>query len=427
MTTTNRFRLCVLAAGILVVSACSSSSSKAGPPSSQTTASTAASSSSRPLVVGLIASLTGVGSSSFSDSGQGAQARIDAQNAQGGVDGRQLQLVVDDDQSSAAGNATAAQALVQTKGAFGVMEVSAFAFGGVHYLSSQQIPVTGADYDGPEWTAPTSTNMFSFGPPLISPVGGKYYAYENGIADFLRKQGVTKMAALAYGISPASKNAAQQVLGATKQAGASTCYDNESVPFGAFDFTAAVLAIKSAGCNGLYAPFVDASDIALSGALRNAGVNATQLYVSGYDQAALDSRASMSALEGAYITASYNFTTPTGATKTMLDTIARYDPSYRAGSIPDLGLFSGYLAADLMIFGLQHAGHNPTRQSFISNLRQVDNYTAGGIFPSPTSFANFGTVKMFPPKLCTYLVQVRSGKFVFVNGGQPICSTLATY
>ena len=43
----------------------------------------------------------------------------------------------------------------------------------------------------------------------------------------------------------------------------------------------------------------------LAGALHNAGVNVTQLYVSGYDQAVLSSPASMSALEGAYITTGY--------------------------------------------------------------------------------------------------------------------------
>ena len=157
------------------------------------------------------------------------------------------------------------------------------------------------------------------------------------------------------------------------------------------------------------------------------GIKLTQVYVSAYDQAVKESPSAIEALNGSYITSAFNFVTPNGPTKAMLDTIAKYDHSFHLGQIPDLGLYSGYIAADLMILGLEHAGTNPTRQAFITNLRKVTNYTAGGLLPTPTSFAHFGTVKGLPKKSCSFLLQVEDGKFVLANGGKAICSTLEKF
>jgi hypothetical protein len=76
----------------------------------------------------------------------------------------------------------------------------------------------------------------------------------------------------------------------------------------------------------------------------------------------------------------------------------------------------------------QHAGQNPTRTSFINNLRQVTDYTAGGILPSPTSFANFGTPQMMGTPGCTQFVQLSNGQFVNANpGGKPVCGSIVKF
>ena len=53
----------------------------------------AASAAGSPIVIGYISDQTGVASSTFADGQGGAQARIDAQNARGGVNGHELVLV----------------------------------------------------------------------------------------------------------------------------------------------------------------------------------------------------------------------------------------------------------------------------------------------------------------------------------------------
>ena len=107
----------------------------------------------------------------------------------------------------------------------------------------------------------------------------------------------------------------------------------------------------------------------------------------------------------------------------MLDNLAKTDSSFKVGDIPDFGLQGSYLAADLMVKGLQVAGQNPTRQSFINNLRQVTDYTANGILPGATSFANFGTPQMIPQSTCQQFVQLVNGTFVSANpNGKPVCA-----
>jgi hypothetical protein len=122
----------------------------------------------------------------------------------------------------------------------------------------------------------------------------------------------------------------------------------------------------------------------------------------------------------------FNFVTPNSATAQMLDAFAKYT-NVHTGGILDFGTYTPYLGADLMIKGLQVAGQNPTRQSFMTNLRQVTNYTAGGILPSPVSFANFGTAAMLPATSCEYIVQLQGSKFILANNGQALCGKLVPY
>jgi branched-chain amino acid transport system substrate-binding protein len=84
---------------------------------------------------------------------------------------------------------------------------------------------------------------------------------------------------------------------------------------------------------------------------------------------------------------------------------------------PGFDTYEGWVAADLMIKGLQAAGPNPTRKSFITNLSKVTNYDAGGLLPSPVDFSKFGQ----PPAMeCAYYPQLEGTHFI-VPGDKPVC------
>ena len=379
-----------------------------------------ASAAKSPIIIGYITDETGVASPNFADGAGGAQARIDLQNAEGGVNGHPLKLVAVDDQSSPTVNTTAAQDLVESKGAFLVIDYSVFTFAAAPYLQKAGVPVVGFAFDGPEWTSPQNRNMFSYQPPVTGPIDGSYYTYAD-YGNVLHDLGVTKLAGLSYGISPSSQQAVTSDFASAKSVGIGECYVNDSVAYGAADFTSEALQIKSAGCNGVTSGFADASVAGLASSVKHAGINAAQLNSTGYDQDVLDDPAAEGALDGTYFASSINFTTPNSATQHMLSTLKKYDPSYRGG-IPDYGLYGSYISADLAVKGLELAGKNPTRSSFITNLRKVSSYNAGGILPSNTTFQHFGTPAMFPQQQCLDYAELEHGTFVIV--AKNVCGKL---
>ena len=83
--------------------------------------------------LGFIWSGSGTAAPNFQDSDKACKARVDAQNAQGGVNGRKIQLETVDDMSSGA-NLTGAQDLVQNRKVFAVVDNSSFAFLAYRYL-----------------------------------------------------------------------------------------------------------------------------------------------------------------------------------------------------------------------------------------------------------------------------------------------------
>ncbi len=370
------------------------------------------------IKLGYITSETGIAASSFKGGEAGAIARIDLQNAQGGVDGRKIVLVTADD--GTIGPKAAAQQMVENQGVFGVIDLSAFVVAAAPYYQQEDVPVTGAGIDGPEWGQQPYTNMFSFGPATYTPFGGKYYTYD-GVAMFLKSLGVTKLAAFSYGISESSIQSNKSTLQAAAGYGISNCYEDNSVGFGQVAFTTESLAVQRASCNGIISTMVDASDVGFSAALKEAGVSAKQFYYTGYDQSVLDDSNASTALDGDYFSAAPDFTDPNAGTQGMLAALHQYEPSVTG--IPSLGVYGSYFAADVMIEGLEVAGANPTRQSFITNLRNVSSYQGHGLFsPLGLSFSGFGTPAMLPAQTCSDYAELEGGRFVIV--AKNVCGKL---
>jgi branched-chain amino acid transport system substrate-binding protein len=428
----------VLAAGLLLA-ACSSSSKS--PSSSQTTrgnTGTSAPSGGSPtasapgltsttIKVGLISSLTGVNSSNEADTPQGVEARFNAQNAAGGIDGRKLELVPIDDQSSVAGDLTAAQTLIEQKQVFAVLGYSSFLFGSVKYLQQQGIPVVGSAFDGPEWGMQPYTNMFTFIPPTSTPFNGQFYTYDSA-GKFFKQIGVTQLGGFAYGISPSATNAIRATFAASAPYGVSNCYENLSVPYGTTDFTSDALSLKSSACNGAVTAFVDSSDLAMATAVKQSGSNAKILNFTGYDSYTVATAAARAAYQGVYFSNEVLFDKANPGINQMYTNMEKYVPNFNANTLPDYGLFGGYMSADLFITMMKNAGVNPTRQSFINTNRQFTGYTGNGILPSPTNFNNFGTVDMLPQTSCEFYVQLQGSNFVNVEGGTTaLCGNRLAY
>jgi branched-chain amino acid transport system substrate-binding protein len=364
------------------------------------------------ITIGLITSQTGLLASSFADAAGGAIARIRLQNAEGGVDGRKIKLVVKDDESSPQQNELAAEEIDSSQ-VFGVVEDTGVDLFTDKVLNAADVPET-------SWVpSPIYRNDFSFEPE------GSFNATNSPAYDwtywgkFMKSIGVTKLAGITYSLAT---QAVTYVIAAAKLSGISNCYNDTSVALGAVDFTAAVLTMKRQGCNGLYSPMVESSNVGLATGLRQGGVSLKAIYGTGYDQVILSDVAGRKAINGAYFDSYINMTTSTPALNTMLGAIKKYDPNYKGG-LPDYGTWTTYASMDLMIKGLELAGKNPTRSSFVTNLRKVGSYNANGLFPAPVSFRTFGTPAMVPKSSCMYFIQLKGSKFVSSNGGRAWCGT----
>jgi branched-chain amino acid transport system substrate-binding protein len=407
---------------MLVVAAACSSSSKSSSGSSNTNA-PAGNTASGPgvsantIAIGFISSVVGVAAPNEINHPKGAQARIDQQNAQGGINGRKLQMVTEDDGGSVTQNLSAAQSLV-SKNVFGIIAGTPFLFASFRYLQQQGVPVVGGGYDGPEWNQLPNTNMFSITGPNVPDF--QQQAQNTGVSTFFKSQGATNVASLGYGISPSSSASAKGTATAVKAAGLKAGYLNTSIPFGGVNVGPIVLGMKQAGVDAAWLAMNNNTNFAIITAAKQNGLDLkVPLSATGYGQSLFDDPNAVQTGQGAY----FNAWGPPLDSKPEKDLRAALQKYAGFSGIPGFDWYEGWTNMDLMIKGLEVAGKNPTRQSFMTNLRNVTSYDAGGLLPNPVdySLAAFGKA---PPKTCVWYAKLQGNTFVPIpSDGKPTCGT----
>jgi branched-chain amino acid transport system substrate-binding protein len=371
------------------------------------------------ITVGVMADLTGPYSSDFATTEKGVKARIDLQNAQGGLNGHQLKYVMADTTSTVAGTLSAAQTLVQNDNAFAVLGDNADGSGAVNFLHQQNVPYLAEASSAPQFGDAAYTNMFS--------VTGSYnphYAVATTYGDFFRKEGVTSVAGVGYP-DAASANAVKEHLAGAAAVGLKVSYTNTSLPIGSTDVGAIALGIQRSGADGIFLPILPNTAFALLGQLKQLGVHLKAVVVlTGYGEDLLGSPPAVQAAQGDDFT---SFLSPlelnTPATKTVQNAMRKYSG---ITTNPTSAEYYGWLLADAFIAGLKASPTNPTRQQFNTALRGVHNYTAGGLYTgTPLDFSQIGNVSGGTgPGNCIYVVQLRGNAFHPVPGAQPICGKL---
>jgi branched-chain amino acid transport system substrate-binding protein len=433
-------KMSAVAAGLaLVLTACSSSSkgsqstttsggsaTTAATPTTAATATTSGGGSGNTasgpgvtastITVGLITSVTGSAAPEYTGIIPSAQARIAQMNAQGGINGRQIKLITADDQSSPTGNNAAVQSLI-AKGVFGIIAVSPFVFGGYKTMATAGLPVTGGAFDGPEWGIKALSNMFAYSSPQ-DPQDPQY----DGLANFAKGLGGTKSAAVGYGVSPSSAASARGFIFAAQHVGMSSGYLNTSLPFGSVDVSAIALQLKNTGSDNLWLPLDENTNFAIISAYKQAGANIkVSVSATGYGQALLNDPTAVQAAQGVYFnTVGAPVELNNAATQNFTGALSQY--AHYTG-VPDFGWYTGWLGADIMLYGLKGAGQNPTRTSFIDYMHSVTNYTGNGLMANDVNWtlAAWGTAL---PTLCGYYTQLENKTFVVSNNGKPVCGNL---
>jgi branched-chain amino acid transport system substrate-binding protein len=377
--------------------------------------STSAGAAGSPITIGLICSCTGPAGPEYQGTQGALMARVDVQNAEGGVNGHPIKVIFEDDATSPAQDPTAVQNVI-SKGVIGIVAVSAVFFTGAKFANQAHLPVTGASSDGPEWGTQPYTNMFASDTGSIDPK----YPVNTQVGKFLTSHGGSVVGAYGYGVSPSSSRSAISTVRSVVHAGGTQGVLDISVPFGSVAFGPEALAAKAANITGLYAGMVDSSNFAMATSMKQAGVKLKAVvFPTGYEPSAPSSPA-WAELQGDYFDTEFRpFAAPNAGTKAMQAAFEKYD-HFSKTQFPTLNEYEAWAGADLMIQGLQAAGKSPTSAAVIKDLRSIKSYNANGLLPVPFNYStNFGHDTS--PGCGWYLQAEKSG--FKLTSAKPFCGT----
>ena len=375
-------------------------------------AATEASASGAPITLAYVSSLTGAGASQDGGSQSGFMARIDEQNAMGGVNGHKLVPLVIDDQTSPTVIATALQDAL-SKGAFGIVSQSPLLFLADKIPNQQGVPVTGSYDDGPEWGTQPFTNMFASDHGSTDPKS----PVNTLVGSFLKNHGGTVLGTYGYGISPSSAGAARGAAEGFKAAGGKVGVEDTSIPFGGANFTSAALIAKQNGVDAMTPAMDNNSNFALATALKQAGVKLkATLFATGYQPDVVNSPV-WSTLQGDYFLSAFRpWSLPNAGTQQMQAAMEKY-AHFSKTQFATFGQTESWLGADLMIKGLQMAGANPTRAAVIKDLRSIKSYNGNGLLPITI---NYSTIFGHDPANCAWVVKAVKTGFTPISS-KPFC------
>jgi ABC-type branched-subunit amino acid transport system substrate-binding protein len=379
------------------------------------TAQAASDAAPAPITVALVTSLTGPAATEFATDPAGFRARIDLQNAMGGVNGHKLVPLVIDDQTSPTEVVTAVNQAI-SKGAVGIVSTSALFFLAAKIAHQAGIPVTGTYSDGQEWGQQPYTNMFSSDEGSLNPT----LPVNTLEGKLLKMFGGTNAGVYGYSISPSSTREADAVDQSFKHAGGKVPVLDTTLPFGDVNFTGEALVAKQDHINAIYPTMEGSSNFALATAMKQAGVHMkAAIFSVGYDPTVIGSPA-WSNLQGDYFLSLYRpFSLPNSGTEQMAAALQKYQ-HFSKKQFPTPFQYEAWAGADLLIKGIQKAGGSPTRAKIISALRGEKSYNADGLLPNPIDYATIFGHDL--PKTCVWVLKAQSTGFSPVSS-QPVCGT----
>jgi branched-chain amino acid transport system substrate-binding protein len=401
--------ICFGAVALLGVAACSSAGSSGSSAAS-------GSASGGTIKVGLLSDLTGAYADGPSMEG-GVKARFALQNAEGGVDGKKLQYVQADTTSTVPGTLSAAQTLVQNDHVLGIIGGNFNLSGAVTFLKQQNVPVVGFFTASQDFGNPAFTNLFS-----ATGSGNPGFLVTTTYGNFFKSQGATSIAGVGYPDASSTNSVIATMKGA-QAVGLHVAYEDTSLPIGSTDVGALALNIKKSGADAIYLPILEDTAFALLAQLKEDGVKLkAAVLLTGYGQATLGSPPAVAAAQGDdFMTFQQQAEANTPATKQMLAAFAKYASLTGEPYYDDI---QGWVLADLFIRGLEAAGGNPTASSFISGLRKVNNYVAGGLYAKPIDFSQFGNLGIgVGPGNCVYISKLQGSTFHVLPAANPVCGT----
>ena len=296
------------------------------------------------IKVGEFASLTGSEATFGQSSHKGTQLAVDEINAGGGVLGKKIELLTEDNQSQAGQSATVVRKLISSDGVVAMLgEVaSSRSMEAAPICQESKIPMISPASTNPKVT---EAGDYIFRVCFIDPFQGTV------MADFARKTlHLTSVAVLSDVKSDYSMGLAKFFKAGFADGGGKIISD-QNYSGGDKDFNAQLTAIKAANPDGIFVPgyYTEVGLIALQA--KQLGLNVPMFGGDGWESSSLVPIGG-AALEGDYFSTHFS---PEDSSPTVQSFVKNYKAKYN-NETPDAMAALGYDSAMMLADAMKHAG-----------------------------------------------------------------------
>lgn len=322
--------------------------------------------------VGNVSGLTGVLANNFEQGSEAVQALFSAINAAGGICGRQLKLQVEDDGQDSTKNSADIADLAPKVFAF-VGSTSDADNGGVVEMADAKVPDFGQAINSNRGTSPV---YWSAGGSTLYTVNGRPEIYDS-LVQGLKANGnfPKKVAMLAFSV-PISADAAKEYQYLFTHEGSTSCFTDYSISPATASLDQDVLQMKNNGCDGVYTTMDVTGNAKLLQAMKRQGFapRFAGTTFDGYTPAQI-SVAGADAAQGFEVSLPF---IPFSDNNPIVSTYVSQLKTYEPGKDPSSFGILSWASAEMFVYALIKAGHNPTRAALVSALQAIDSWNTGG-------------------------------------------------
>jgi len=323
------------------------------------------------VVVGYMGDLSGPVAGYGKGIRDGMIMRIEEINAQGGVHGRKIRLLVEDNAYDPKRTVLAAQKLVNQSGIFAAIGT----FGTVHALAAMRVQAPKGVFNVFPMTL--SRDMYEPLNRLNYAWMPSYFDQISMVAPYLYKGSDARKACTLYQDDDFGYEIVQGAQAGLQKIG-TTLHERTSFKRGATDFASQVARLKSAGCDFVVLGALVRETVGVISEARRLGYSPTFIVTSS-TYTDLVPKLGGAAMDGLYASHTAAFPYLDDASEAVRTWANRYQARFNEN--PTVFSAYGYTKIDLFAKALELAGPQLTADSFVRGMESLD--VPGDIFGNP--------------------------------------------